>query len=90
MQKLFSLKNVKRVVLALLLGYSLFLLWWVWSAGPKTVWRIISHDSSSIEDYKLFPARPLTAATSPFHFAVGEDESRVPKLVSVAGRTNGR
>jgi hypothetical protein len=43
----------------------------VWSAGAKTVWRIISNESSSIEDYKLFPVRTLTAVAPPFHFDDG-------------------
>ena len=78
-------KIARGILLILLLGYALFMLWWLWGAGPKTVWRILTYESSSIEDYRVFPARSLTAAAAPFHFVVGEDAARVPELISVAG-----
>ncbi len=79
-------KFVKRTVLVFLLGYALFLVWWLWTAGSATVWRIVTSDSSSIEDYKQFPARTLTASDAPFYFAEGGDES-VPEMVEVNGRS---
>lgn len=77
------LKIGKWLILILVLGYGLFWGWWVWSAGPETVWRIISHESSSIEDYKLFPARTLTASESPFEFEVGMGNGRVPTTITL-------
>ena len=59
------------MILVLLLGYSLFLIWWLWAAGAETVWRIITYESSSIADYKLFPARTLTTSAPPFQFEDG-------------------
>jgi len=56
MQKMLSIKTVIRFILALLLGFILFMIWWVSTAGLETVWRIITYDSSSIEDYTVFPA----------------------------------
>ena len=53
-------------------GMILFYGWWVWSAGAATVWRIITSDESSIEDYAQFPQRSLTASKTPFHFLVNE------------------
>ena len=86
MKKLLTFRNIVLLLLALLLGYLLFMFWWVSSAGLETVWRIISYETSSIEDYNVFPSRPLTAAAVPFYFADGEDESRVPETIVVAGR----
>ncbi len=48
--------------------------------SPATVWRIVTSDSSSIEDYKNFPACTLTASDAPFYFAESADES-VPEMV---------
>ncbi|MCP5100398.1 MAG: hypothetical protein GY943_33020 [Chloroflexi bacterium] len=51
----------------------------------STVWRIVTSDSSSIEDYKNFPAHTLTASDAPFYFTESADES-VPEMVEVNGR----
>jgi len=74
---------VKLIVFVVLLGLSLFMLWWLWAAGPETIWRIISSDTSSIEDYKIFPARKLTASESPFLFVEGVENARVPATITV-------
>ncbi len=84
------LKFFKHAILTLLLGAFLFMLWWLWAAGPKTVWKIITYDTSGIEDYKQFPSRTLTASKTPFQFAVGGDELRVPDIISVDGIENQR
>ncbi len=73
----------KQVILILILGYILFLAWWLWAAGPATVWRIISYDSSNIEDYKLFPAKTLTASNAPFQFENGTGNGRVPTSITL-------
>lgn len=37
--------------------------------GPVTTYRVLRYGDSTIEDYKLFPARRLTASKSPFPLA---------------------
>lgn len=36
--------------------------------GPVTVYRIVAHGDSTIEDYKLYPFRALAASPRPFRF----------------------
>lgn len=52
--------------------------WWVFSAGPKTVLRIVVHNFSSTEDYRIFPQRKLAASARPFRFREHppEDQAR--------------
>jgi len=45
--------------------------------GPEYVRRIILWGNSSVDDIDHFPARPIAAAASPFHFAEAPDEKRV-------------
>ena len=78
-----QLNTLKRILFALIFAYLLFLLWWLWTAGPQTIWRIISYDTSSIEDYKLFPSRTLKASTSPFYFAEDMDSARIPSTITI-------
>jgi CubicO group peptidase (beta-lactamase class C family) len=85
MSKPVFVKTIKIVLVAILLSASAFMLWWLWVAGPQTVWKIITYDDSSIDDYMLFPARPLTASTTPFQFAISEDADRMPQTISTAG-----
>ncbi|MCP4420389.1 MAG: serine hydrolase [Chloroflexi bacterium] len=80
-------KFIKRTLLVILLGYAIFLLWWLVAAGPATVWRIVTSDSSSIEDYKQFPARAVTASDDPFYFNEGADDAFVPEIIGVNGRS---
>ncbi|MCP5094232.1 MAG: beta-lactamase family protein [Chloroflexi bacterium] len=76
-------KYGKPIILILILGYGLFLAWWLWAAGPETVWRIISYESSGIEDYKLFPSRTLAPSNSPFQFEDGTGNGRVPTTIAL-------
>jgi hypothetical protein len=55
---------------------------WLWSASPDTVFRIIRYNTSGIDDYKIFPSRPLRASQTPFRFIEGSDESRVPQIIT--------
>jgi CubicO group peptidase (beta-lactamase class C family) len=66
----------------LIVGISLLLIWWLWSASPETVFRIIRYNVSDIDDYKIFPSRPLQASQKPFHFIMSSINSRVPQLIS--------
>jgi CubicO group peptidase (beta-lactamase class C family) len=67
----------------LMAGVSLLVIWWLWSASPDTVFRIIRYNASDIDDYKIFPSRPLQASQNPFHFNVDSDKTRVPQLITV-------
>lgn len=44
--------------------------------------RIVWHNFSGIEDYKIFPSRKLHAGAAPFHFTENIPTGRVPKEVS--------
>lgn len=81
--KIFLIKILKRILFPLILGYFLFLFCWIWVAGPQTVWRIISYDTSSIEDHRLFPARNLNASTSPFYFTEGLDDDLNSSIINI-------
>ncbi len=60
----------------------LFLVIWLWSASPDTVFRIIRYNTSGIDDYKIFPNRQLQASRTPFHFIESSDKSRVPQIIT--------
>ena len=51
------------------------------SCHPSTFIRTIWQNFSSIDDYKKFPHRELSASTIPFHFKVEIDPSKIPKKV---------
>ena len=55
---------------------------WLWSASPDTVSRIIRYNFSGIDDYKIFPSRPLQASQTPFRFIEHSDKSRVPQIIT--------
>ncbi len=77
-------KAIALTLFILLLSATLFMLWWLWVAGPQTVWKIITYDDSSITDFSLFPVRSLTASTKPYHFEV-DDDAVFPETFSVNG-----
>jgi CubicO group peptidase (beta-lactamase class C family) len=55
-------------------------------SGVDTFWRIVFSDDSSIEDYKRFPIRALSASENPYVFPRSEDSQRLPGTVAVAGQ----
>jgi CubicO group peptidase (beta-lactamase class C family) len=61
---------------------ALLLAVWSWYASPETVFRIIRYNTSGIDDYKIFPSRPLRASQTPFHFVHASDESRIPQRIT--------
>ena len=80
-------KHQKKYLLTLyilLFSATLFMLWWLWVAGPQTVWKIITSDDSSITDFSLFPTRRLTSSATPYHFTV-DDDTVLPKNFGVNG-----
>ena len=86
MCRLFSRKSnpyIHNFITLLIVGVLLLIIWWLWSASLETVFRIIRYNFSGIDDYKIFPRRPLQGSNSPFQFKVSSDETRVPKLVTV-------
>jgi CubicO group peptidase (beta-lactamase class C family) len=60
-------------------------LWWLWYAGPVTVWRIVTFDDSTIEDHLRFPGRALRAGANPFRFAEADGGYALPQTVAVDG-----
>ena len=41
---------------------------WAIVQGPVTVYRIVVNGTTTVDDYKLYPARPLTASPRPHRF----------------------
>jgi len=68
-------KQIKWIGLFLFLSISVLMGWWVVVAGGATVWKIITYDTSGIEDYQVFPSRSLIASKDPYHFDHSEMES---------------
>jgi CubicO group peptidase (beta-lactamase class C family) len=62
----------------LLAGATVAFVWLCIVAGPDTAIRMIYYNDTHINDYKLFPSRPLTASPAPYHFKGNPDESRIP------------
>jgi hypothetical protein len=60
--------------------------WWLASAGPATVFRIVFDNSTSIGDYKHFPGRTLLPSASAFRFKEDVAGSTVPTTVSYGAR----
>jgi CubicO group peptidase (beta-lactamase class C family) len=86
MSRLFSGKNnpyTINFITILIVGILLLILWWLWSASPETVFRIIRYNTSGIDDYKIFPSKSLQASQKPFHFQVSSDETRIPQIITV-------
>jgi CubicO group peptidase (beta-lactamase class C family) len=81
MNRLFAGKKNLYFMILIAAG-ALLLAIWVWSASPDTVFRIIRYNTSGIDDYKIFPSRPLQASQTPFHFIESSDESRVPQIIT--------
>jgi len=77
------INTLKRILFSLIFAYLLFLFWWVWSAGPQTVLRIINSDTSSIDDHNLFPSSELKASTTPFYFTEDIDNNRIPTMITI-------
>ena len=71
----------KKLILSVLIGALVLLLaLWLWRSSPDTVWRIIRYNISGIDDYKIFPSRPLQASLTPFNFNESSDQSWVPQM----------
>jgi len=52
----------------------------------RTFFKIVYHNYSNIEDYKIFPSRPLTTSPTPFYFPENPDDSRIPRHVRINDR----
>jgi len=63
--------------MTIFVGASLFMIWWMWVAGPQTVWKIMTYDSSSISDFTKFPTRKLTSSTNPFQFEENKEHKNL-------------
>lgn len=56
---------------------------WSVAWGPDTVWNVLYHRDTAIDDWRDFPGRPLKAASQPAPFA--EREARLEMPSSIAG-----
>jgi CubicO group peptidase (beta-lactamase class C family) len=54
---------------------------WMIVAGPVTVLRFLRYGPTTIDDFKHYPGRALSASPEPFHFAEHADPGRVPAQV---------
>jgi CubicO group peptidase (beta-lactamase class C family) len=81
MSRLFAGKR-GRYILIPVAALVLLLAIWSWSASPETVFRIIRYNTSGIDDYKIFPGRPLQASQTPFYFIQSPDVSWLPKIIT--------
>jgi CubicO group peptidase (beta-lactamase class C family) len=75
--------HVGRALVLLGLVFAAILGAWTAIQGPVTVYRIVVHGDTTIEDHKLYPFRPLAPSPRPFRFK----ETPRPELarVTVAG-----
>ncbi|MBH0200968.1 MAG: serine hydrolase [Nitrospira sp.] len=69
----------------IILSLLMISIWWVFSAGPTTVSRILRYNFSDIDDARIFPRRSLSPAPRPFRFR----EQMKPEIAAIpvqAGR----
>jgi CubicO group peptidase (beta-lactamase class C family) len=58
-----------------------FMAVWIVLAGPVTVFRILHHGGTNIDDFKHYPGRELHASESPFRFTRSGMEFAIPTTV---------
>jgi CubicO group peptidase (beta-lactamase class C family) len=91
--RILSWKRAAWIVTALLgvivLAFMAVFARWFMVAGPQggfdAVQRFIRHGSTTIDDFKHYPARHLTASESPFRFAERAEGRSVPEVVEIVG-----
>ncbi len=81
-----SIGRIKSYLVVALGLASAVMIWWVVSAGPMTVYRIIRYNFSGIDDHRIFPQRPLRSAPVPFRFREHVDPDADDLRVTVGGR----
>lgn len=61
-----------------------------WQGGADAVLRFVRHGTTTIEDFRHYPARHLAPSRSPFRFAAAAEDRPVPEVVEIAaiGRRN--
>ena len=74
----------RRVKKQILISISFILLILILLLSSCTFTRIIYHNFSTVDDWRIFPSRPLPASPVPFRFQGGE--VKMPETVSVGGR----
>ena len=79
--KLFSQSMRQNFIAIFIAGLLILMIWWLWSATPETVFRIIRYNTSGIEDYQIFPSRSLQASKTPFYFS--ENPAKVFNYASI-------
>lgn len=84
MQRAWAWKTLRWVVagmlLLVLLTVAAVIVRWMMVAGPKAgliaLKRLVQHGTTTIDDFKLYPARRLHASNTPYHF--DQDANGVP------------
>lgn len=76
------MRRVTRWLLRLLAGAAVLLLIglgaWSVAWGPDTVWNVLYHRDTSIDDWRDFPSRPLNAAPQPLRLAEAPAQLALP------------
>ena len=62
---------------------------WIAVAGPQGAFdaavRLARHGTTTIDDFRYYPARRLTPSATPFRFSERTDDRSVPEVVEIAG-----
>jgi len=74
------MKIVKNILLIFLAGIAGFLVIACLIYPSEYVFRILRWGNADVYDYKKFPNRPLSASSTPFHFAEDSQEEQVRTL----------
>ncbi len=81
-----SFRRIKPYIVIALCLASAVMIWWVASAGPATVYRIVRYNFSGIDDHRIFPHRQLKSSPRPFRFRERIDPQLDHLGVTVGGR----
>ncbi|NOH03404.1 MAG: serine hydrolase [Chloroflexi bacterium] len=76
-----TLKVIRNLLIGVLTLFILLFALVVLAAGPDTALRMAYYNVTDIDDYKLFPARELSAGGASFHFEQSADPWRVPASI---------
>ena len=74
------MKIVKKILLTFLALVASFLVIACLIYPPEYVFRILRWGNADVYDYQKFPNRPLSASSTPFHFAEDSQEEQVRAL----------
>ena len=84
MRKTFSRRRLLQAIVALAALFLLVIAVWVIVAGPVTVYRVIRHGDTTIDDFRHYPGRRLHEAQSPAPFTETAGSGRLPDKIQLA------